>query len=146
MNMHKSVSSLKLTKEDRGVKWIHNRKLRTLEATNGTWPGFTTSEVRTALSNHNPSKAAGLSIYQAYLSIRSIYLSGLSIYQVYLSIRPIYLSGLSIYQVYLSIRSIYLSSLSIYLSGLPIYQVYLRLLSHLGPKAVSFLQQIFNKS
>ena len=59
INMYKSVSSLKLTKEDRGVKRIFNQTLRTLEVTNGTWPDFTTSEVRAALSSLNPSKAAG---------------------------------------------------------------------------------------
>ena len=59
MNMYKSVSSSNLTKEDRGGKHIHNRTLRTQEVTKGTWPGFTTSEVRAALSNHNPSKALG---------------------------------------------------------------------------------------
>ena len=45
-NMYKSVSTLKLTKEDRGELPIPNRTLRTLEVINGTWPGFTTSEVR----------------------------------------------------------------------------------------------------
>ena len=58
MNMYKSVSSLKLTKDYRGVKRTLNRTLRTLEATNDTWPGFTTSEVRAALSNLSPSKTA----------------------------------------------------------------------------------------
>ena len=86
MNMHMSVSSLKLTKEDRGVKRIHNRALQILEVTNGTWPGFTNSEVREDLSNLNPSMAAGSD------------------------------------------------------------KVYLRLLHHLGPKAVLFIQQLLKKS
>ena len=59
INMHKSVSSLKLTMEDRGVKCTLNRTLRTLELANGTWPGFNTSEVRAVLTNLNLSKAAG---------------------------------------------------------------------------------------
>ena len=58
MNMHKSVSSLNLTKEDRGVKRIINRTLCTLEVTNGTWNGFTISEARASLSHLNPSNAA----------------------------------------------------------------------------------------
>ena len=37
MNMHKLVSSLKLTKEDRGEKRILNRMLWTLEVAKGTW-------------------------------------------------------------------------------------------------------------
>ena len=59
MNMYKSVRSFNLTKEDRGVKRTPNRTLRTLEVTNSTWPGFTTSEVRAVLSNLNPLKAEG---------------------------------------------------------------------------------------
>ena len=59
MNMNKSVSSLNLTKEDWGGKRIRNGTLLTLEVTNGTRSDITTSEVRAALSNHNPSKAAG---------------------------------------------------------------------------------------
>ena len=59
INMYKSVSSLNITKEDRGVKRTPNRTPWTLEVTNGTWPCFTTSEVRAALSNINPSKVAG---------------------------------------------------------------------------------------
>ena len=66
MNMYKSVSSLNLAKEDRSVKRIFNRTLRTLEVTNGTCPGFTTSEVRAALSNLNPSKAAGPDIIRDF--------------------------------------------------------------------------------
>ena len=86
MNMYKSTSSLWLTREVLGVKRILCRKLRTLEVTKGTWPGFTTSEVRAALSNLNPSKAAGQE------------------------------------------------------------KINQRLLRHVGPKAVSFLRQLFNKS
>ena len=56
MSMYESESSLKLTKKDRGVKHIPNRTLRTLEAANGTWPGFTTSEIRGPLSNLKSSK------------------------------------------------------------------------------------------
>ena len=76
----------KFTKEDQGVKHILNLTLQTLEVTNGTWPGFTTSEVRAAISKINPSKVAG----------------------------P--------------------------------YKVHPKLLHHLGPKAISFIQQLFNKS
>ena len=53
MNMYKSMSSLNLAKEDRGVIRILSRTLRTLEETNVTWPGYTTSEVRVSLSNLN---------------------------------------------------------------------------------------------
>ena len=45
--------------EDRGVKRILSRTLLTLEVTNGTWPGFTNSEVRAAPTNLNASRAAG---------------------------------------------------------------------------------------
>ena len=86
MNMNKSVSSLKLTKEDRGVMRILNRTFQTLEITNGTWPGFTISEFRATLSNLNLSKAADPD------------------------------------------------------------EIHQRLLHHMGPKAVSFQQQLFNKS
>ena len=54
-----SIVSLKLAKEDRGVKRNLKRDLRTLEVANGTWPGFTTSEVMAALFNLNSSKAVG---------------------------------------------------------------------------------------
>ena len=59
MNLCKSVSSLKFSKEDGSVKRTLSRTLRTLEVTKCIWTGFTTSEVRAALSSLNPSRATG---------------------------------------------------------------------------------------
>ena len=59
MTMHRSVSSLKLNEKDWGVKHIHNRMLWTVEVTNDAYPGLTCSEIRVALTNLNPAKAAG---------------------------------------------------------------------------------------
>ena len=58
MNLHTSVTSLMLTKEDRGVKRTLNRTLRTEKETNDVYPGITTSEIRAALFNLITSKAA----------------------------------------------------------------------------------------
>ena len=71
MIMYKPVSTLSLTKEDWSVKRIHSRTLGTLRVTNGTWPGFLTSEIRAAISNLNSSKAAGpIKIHQRLIRLK----------------------------------------------------------------------------
>ena len=55
MIMYSPVSTLSLTKEDWSVKRIHSRTLGTLRATNGTWPGFLTNEIRASMSKLNSS-------------------------------------------------------------------------------------------
>ena len=61
MNMYMPVSSLKHTKEDRVVKRTPNRAPWSLELSDGTCPGITSSEVRAVRSNLDLSKAAGQS-------------------------------------------------------------------------------------
>ena len=59
VNIYKSVSSLKITKEDRGMKHILGLTLRTLELTMAPVLASPPDKLRAVLSNLTPSKAAG---------------------------------------------------------------------------------------